>query len=178
MRASDADREQVADGLKTAYVEGRLAKDEYDARLGSTFAARTYADLDAVMSDLPRPHPIVVPPVPTALVTRTNGMAIASLVCALAQFAVGPLMTIPAIVLGHLARSQIRRTGEQGAGLALAGLALGWGVAILCLLVALVAALVVAVAFHGPGYPHLAGLSADNRKGRGGGRRCPPRPRG
>jgi hypothetical protein len=38
----------------------------------------------------------------------------------------GPLATIPAVVCGHVARSQIRRTGEQGAGLALAGLILGW----------------------------------------------------
>jgi hypothetical protein len=30
-----------------------------------------------------------------------------------------------------MARSQIRRTGEQGAGLALAGLILGWGAVIL-----------------------------------------------
>ena len=38
----------------------------------------------------------------------------------------GPLATIPAVVLGHMARGQIRRTGEQGAGMALAGLILGW----------------------------------------------------
>jgi hypothetical protein len=43
-----------------------------------------------------------------------------------AQFAFGPLPTIPAIVLGHMARHQIKRTGEQGAGMALAGLLLGW----------------------------------------------------
>ena len=44
----------------------------------------------------------------------------------MAQFAFGPLPTIPAIVLGHMARHQIKRTGEQGAGMALAGLLLGW----------------------------------------------------
>jgi hypothetical protein len=56
----------------------------------------------------------------------TNGLAIASLACGVAQFAFGPLPTIPAIVLGHMARHQIKRTGEQGAGMALAGLLLGW----------------------------------------------------
>lgn len=56
---------------------------------------------------------------------KTNGLAIASLACGLAQFAFGPLATIPAIVCGHMARSQIKRTGEQGAGLALAGFTLG-----------------------------------------------------
>jgi hypothetical protein len=55
----------------------------------------------------------------------------ASFACGVGQFMVGPLATIPAIVFGHLARSQIRRTGEQGAGLALVGLVLGWGAVIL-----------------------------------------------
>jgi hypothetical protein len=74
---------------------------------------------------VPRPGPLATSP------ARTNGLAIASLACGLGQFAFGPLATIPAIVLGHMARSQIRRTGEQGAGLALAGLILGWGAVIL-----------------------------------------------
>jgi hypothetical protein len=73
-------------------------------------------------------------------VAKTNGLAIASLACGLAQFAVGPLATIPAIVFGHMARSQVRRTGEQGAGLALVGLLLGWGAVILGI-IGLVAAL-------------------------------------
>ena len=36
------------------------------------------------------------------------------------------LTGIPAVVLGHVARSEIRRTGERGDGLALTGLVLGW----------------------------------------------------
>jgi len=53
VRASHADREQVIDVLKTAFVQGRLAKDEFDARVGQAFASRTYADLAAVTADLP-----------------------------------------------------------------------------------------------------------------------------
>jgi hypothetical protein len=49
-----------------------------------------------------------------AQVARTNGLAIASLACWLAQFTFGLLATIPAIVFGHAARHQIKRTGEQG----------------------------------------------------------------
>jgi hypothetical protein len=45
LRASHADREQVIDTLKTAFADGRLDKDELDARVGQTLAARTYADL-------------------------------------------------------------------------------------------------------------------------------------
>ena len=53
LRASHGDREQVIDVLKTAFVQGRLAKDEFDGRVGQAFASRTYADLAAVTADLP-----------------------------------------------------------------------------------------------------------------------------
>jgi hypothetical protein len=39
--------------LKAAFVQGRLAKDELDARAGEAFAARTYAELAAITADLP-----------------------------------------------------------------------------------------------------------------------------
>ena len=130
MRAADADRDRVVGFLNTAYSEGRLSKDEYDARLERALSAHTYADLDQLVMDLPAVWAGMVPSganttvvVPVA---KTNGLAIASLACGVAQFAFGPVATIPAIVLGHVARHQIKRTGEQGAGLALAGLILGW----------------------------------------------------
>jgi len=53
LRASHADRNQVADALKAAFIEGRLTKDELDARLGQTLAARTYAELAALTADIP-----------------------------------------------------------------------------------------------------------------------------
>jgi hypothetical protein len=53
LRASHADRERVVGVLKAAFVEGRLAKDEFDERVGQAFAARTYAELAAVTADLP-----------------------------------------------------------------------------------------------------------------------------
>ena len=53
LRASHADREQVIDVLKAAFVQGRLAKDELDLRLGRVLASRTYADLSALTADLP-----------------------------------------------------------------------------------------------------------------------------
>ncbi|HTU09170.1 MAG TPA: DUF4190 domain-containing protein, partial [Trebonia sp.] len=77
-------------------------------------------------------------------VTRTNGLAMASFACGIGQFVVGPLATIPAIVLGHMARNQIRRTGEQGTGLALAGLVLGWGAVILAIILMTLAIAVAA----------------------------------
>jgi len=148
IRAADADRDHVVGFLNTAYSEGRLSKDEYDDRLESALAARTYADLDRLVADLPgarATRTTMMTPVP-----RTNGLAVASLACGVAQFAFGPLATIPAIVLGHMARSQIKRTGEQGAGLALAGLVLGWAAAILGVLFILFALVVVTRVQGGP----------------------------
>src|SRR5438552_2538375 len=52
-RASHADREQVIEVLKAAFVQGRLAKDEFDLRVGHAFAARTHAELAAVTAGLP-----------------------------------------------------------------------------------------------------------------------------
>ena len=80
---------------------------------------------------------------------KTNSLAITSLICGIAQFMFGPLATIPAVVCGHVARNQIRRTGEQGAGMALAGLILGWIGVGFTVLVVLAAVLLVAAASSG-----------------------------
>jgi Domain of unknown function (DUF1707) len=53
VRASHADREQVIGTLKAAFVQGRLAKDEFDLRIGQALASRTYGDLAAVVSEVP-----------------------------------------------------------------------------------------------------------------------------
>jgi len=57
LRASHADREQVVDALKAAFVQGRLAKDEFEARIGEALASRTYAELAAVTCDVPAGPP-------------------------------------------------------------------------------------------------------------------------
>jgi len=61
LRASHADREQVIDVLKAAFVQGRLTKDEFDLRVSRAFAARTYAELAGVTADIPA-GPIGVQP--------------------------------------------------------------------------------------------------------------------
>ena len=53
LRASDAEREHVAERLRHAATEGRLLPDELDERLGAAFAARTYGELDVLLADLP-----------------------------------------------------------------------------------------------------------------------------
>jgi hypothetical protein len=57
LRASDADREHIAERLRQAAAEGRLFADELEERLGAAFSAKTYGELDEVVSDLPDPEP-------------------------------------------------------------------------------------------------------------------------
>ena len=53
LRASDADREHVAERLRHAAGEGRIVAEELEERLEAVFSARTYGELDAVVADLP-----------------------------------------------------------------------------------------------------------------------------
>ena len=53
LRASDADREQAIDVLKAAFVQDRLARAEFEARVGQALASRTYAELAAATSGIP-----------------------------------------------------------------------------------------------------------------------------
>jgi Domain of unknown function (DUF1707) len=53
LRVSHADREQAIDVLKAAFALGRLAKEEFEARVGRAFTSRTYAELAAVVADIP-----------------------------------------------------------------------------------------------------------------------------
>jgi hypothetical protein len=71
MRASDADRERVAELLREAYVEGRLSPVEHEERLAGVYRATTYGELAPLVADLPvPPGTLAVPPpaqvVPTA----------------------------------------------------------------------------------------------------------------
>jgi hypothetical protein len=65
---------------------------------------------------------------------RTNTLAIASLVCSVLGFTTG-VSAIAGVICGHMALSQIPRTGEEGRSLAIAGLVIGYGVLALGLLV-------------------------------------------
>jgi hypothetical protein len=57
LRASDADRDQVAERLRAAAAEGRIGFDELEERLSKTLSARTYGELEAVVADLPSSPP-------------------------------------------------------------------------------------------------------------------------
>ena len=53
LRAGDGEREVVADILREQHLAGRLDNDEFEDRLRRCMAAKTYADLDELVADLP-----------------------------------------------------------------------------------------------------------------------------
>jgi hypothetical protein len=57
LRASDADRDRVAERLRRAHDDGRISLLEFDERLGAAYAARTYAELEPLAADLPEDRP-------------------------------------------------------------------------------------------------------------------------
>jgi hypothetical protein len=61
LRASDADRERVADVLRDALAEGRLDMAEFEERLDAAYRARTYGELTPLTRDLPAPAAPGVP---------------------------------------------------------------------------------------------------------------------
>jgi len=61
LRASDADRERVIDALKTAFVQGRLSKDEMARRTGQALESRIYAELAGATAGIPAGPAATVP---------------------------------------------------------------------------------------------------------------------
>src|SRR5689334_1504630 len=75
-QASHADREQVIDVLKAAFVQGRLDGDEFGHRVDHARAARTCAELAAITADLPTGQPEAQPPEPTRTQKIANLMPV------------------------------------------------------------------------------------------------------
>ena len=57
LRAADADREAIAEGLRRSHAEGRLDTDELQHRLERCYEAKTLGELDELVADLPREGP-------------------------------------------------------------------------------------------------------------------------
>jgi hypothetical protein len=145
LRASDADREAVAERLRVASVDGRIDAEELEERLSAVYAARWVGDLDRLVADVspppPPPPPLPVGPPyaayqPAFAYPTTNGLAVASLIAGFLW--IGWVGSILAVIFGHIALGQINRSSgrEQGSGLAIAGLVLGYmGVATLLFVV-------------------------------------------
>ena len=59
MRASDRDRQQVVEQLRSALGDGRLTMEEYVDRMGAAYQAATYGDLAPLYADLPASGPVI-----------------------------------------------------------------------------------------------------------------------
>ncbi len=84
LRASHADREQVIDVLKAAFVQGRLDQDELDLRVGRALVSQTYADLAGLTADIPVRLTRAQPPEPAR--ESVSKKAVAAMACATAAF--------------------------------------------------------------------------------------------
>lgn len=61
-RASDEDRQFVAESLRGDLLSGRLTVEEYEDRVARVYRSTTYAELDAIVADLPwEPSSVPVP---------------------------------------------------------------------------------------------------------------------
>jgi hypothetical protein len=72
MRASDADRDRVADQLREAMAEGRLTAEEHAERLDAVYQAKTYAELAPIVHDLPATGGTPAPAAASAPVVRDD----------------------------------------------------------------------------------------------------------
>ena len=134
MLASTADRERAVDVLRAGFGEGRLHQPEFEKRVARAYEARTVGELALLVSDLPQGPvglPAVAGPMPRTFLPamappKTNDKAVGSAICGGLCLVTGGITGVPAVILGHTARSEMRRTGEGGEGLALTGLVLGW----------------------------------------------------
>ncbi len=126
LRASDADREATVERLRAAAMEGRLDADELEDRLAEAYAARRCSELTRLTADITPPP---APPEPLVFVRpqrRVNLLAIASLVAGVFWWAF--FGSIAAVILGHVALGQIRRSGgtQTGRTAAIIGMAFGY----------------------------------------------------
>jgi Domain of unknown function (DUF1707)/Domain of unknown function (DUF4190) len=154
MRAASADRERAVDVLKAGFTEGRLTQDEYNDRMGRAYASRTYGELTALTADLPAGAMPAVWPTPGPVYQpsmSTNSLARASLILGVAEFFSMGLTAIPAVICGHLAKGEMRQTGQRGDGMATAGLVLGYMAIIFWGIVVVLAILGAAISVAGGG---------------------------
>ncbi|MGH6656594.1 MAG: DUF1707 SHOCT-like domain-containing protein [Actinocrinis sp.] len=81
LRASDADREHVAELLGRAFAEGRLSTEEHSERLEAAYTAKTMGELRPLVADLP----VVFAP-PTAVDASAGGVPTARVEDAAARY--------------------------------------------------------------------------------------------
>lgn len=112
----------------------------------------------------PQPLPPSLPPPPPAepvqVAKQTNTLAIASLVSGILGWTLVPwLGSIAAIILGHMARAELKRNPDtqEGDGLAVGGLVLGWAMIVMSIVGILLVVLFIGGLAAFLGWAGLAG---------------------
>ena len=130
LRVGDAEREAVSGILRAQYVAGRLDNAEFEQRLERCLAAKTYADLDALLTDFPgleaparrRRRPVIwrfwpVPLLPFALIAAiilSGGHALFLVIPLVFLCVVRPLLSGPSRRLGLRAGAALGRPPRDG----------------------------------------------------------------
>jgi len=100
LRASDKDRESAAEVLREAAGEGRLSMTELDERLDAVYEAKTYAELEPIVRDLPHraitPDAPAVPARPPASAVERSDVKSASAVAVMSGFSRKGAWVVPA----------------------------------------------------------------------------------
>src|SRR5215211_5521332 len=112
LRVSDRERDEVTTQLRDHAAEGRLTPEELDERVERALAARTGADLDAVLADLPRRRTVVER---RAGVLGLSGLVAIALLLVSIWLVTGAGYFWPVWVIGFMALSLLRRGRLRGA---------------------------------------------------------------
>ena len=119
LRASDAERNEVADKLSRHYADGRLDQTEFKARLDRALGATTRGDLDGLFDDLPRlvTEPPPAPPrrrrlIPFVVILALIAVAAAST----ASMAHLPWLPLVVVALFLWSRASRRHHGSRSHG--------------------------------------------------------------
>ncbi len=86
LRASDAERSEVADRLSRHFADGRLDQTEFKARLDRAMGATTRGDLEGLFDDLP---PLPGDPTPPTFRRRRSRAALFALVAVVCVLSLG-----------------------------------------------------------------------------------------
>lgn len=127
LRASDADRERVIDALKTAFVQGRLSKEEMARRAGQALESRTYAGLAGATAGIPAGRAAAPPSPQPAAPVRARAVSWKAIAWVVSAIAVLPGLAVAffdtyygsffiLLLLGFVASALIGTPRTPGAG--------------------------------------------------------------
>jgi hypothetical protein len=127
LRASDADREQAIDALKTAFVQGRLSKSELVRRAGQALQSRTYAELAGTTAGIAAERAATPPPREPASPAHARPPSTKVIAWVVSVIILAPALGVAffatywgsffiLLLLGYVAAGLIGSPGPPGAG--------------------------------------------------------------